>query len=151
MMTATRNNLRKNMHFEDTQNAANFDILVVDDNLEQANIIKLLIEQYGFNAQFTTDSKEAYQKILDARPRLVILDLMMPEIDGLRLCKMIKENPATENTRIIIYSGKLYESDRRKAFALGADLFLTKPTRSYILLDAIKNLLLPAADEVHQD
>ncbi|MFZ0390559.1 MAG: response regulator [Calditrichia bacterium] len=125
-----------------------FDILVVDDNHEQANIIKLLIEQYGFPAQFTTDSQTAFQKILDRKPRLVILDLMMPEVDGLRLLKMIKEHPETTHTKIIIYSGKIYESDRRKALALGADIFLTKPSRSYILLDAIKNLLLPAENEV---
>ncbi len=130
---------------------SNCDIFVVDDNLEQANIIKLLIEQYGFNAQYSTDSKDAFQKILQEKPRLVILDLLMPDIDGLRLCRMIKEHPSTSDTRIIIYSGKMYESDRRKALALGADLFLTKPTRSYILLDAIKNLLLPTSNEVYQN
>jgi DNA-binding response OmpR family regulator len=125
------------------------DILVIDDNFEQANILKLLIEQYGFNARFTTDSKTALEKIETFKPRLVILDLMMPEVDGLRLCKAIKANPNIADTKIIIYSGKLYDTDRRKALALGADMFLTKPTRSYILLDAIKNLLLPVTNEVH--
>jgi DNA-binding response OmpR family regulator len=125
------------------------DILVIDDNFEQANILKLLIEQYGFNARFTTDSKTALEKIETFKPRLVILDLMMPEVDGLRLCKAIKSNPNIAKTKIIIYSGKLYDTDRRKALALGADMFLTKPTRSYILLDAIKNLLLPVTNEVH--
>jgi CheY-like chemotaxis protein len=125
------------------------DILVVDDNYEQANILKLLIEQYGFNARFTTDSSSAMEKIELFKPRLVILDLMMPEVDGLRLCKAIKENPDMADIKIIIYSGKLYDSDKRKALALGADLFLTKPTRSYVLLDAIKNLLLPVTNEIH--
>ena len=125
------------------------DILVIDDNFEQANILKLLIEQYGFNARFTTDSKTALEKIETFKPRLVILDLMMPEVDGLRLCKAIKSNPNIAKTKIIIYSGKLYDTDRRKALALGAEMFLTKPTRSYILLDAIKNLLLPVTNEVH--
>ncbi len=129
----------------------NYDILVIDDNLEQANLIKLLLEQYGFNAKYLTDSSKAFNMILNEKPRLVILDIMMPEIDGLRLCKMIKQHPETANTRIIIYTGKNYESDRRKALALGADVFLTKPTRSYVLLDAIKNLLLPASDEIYQN
>lgn len=126
-----------------------FDVLVVDDNIEQANITKLLIEQKGITAQYVTNGKTALEQIRKDKPRLVILDLMMPELDGLRLCKMIKENPATADTRVIIYSGKLYESDRRKALALGADLFLTKPTRAYILLDAVNNLLMPAANEIH--
>ncbi|GAB4363927.1 MAG: hypothetical protein Kow0042_02150 [Calditrichia bacterium] len=129
----------------------NLDVLVIDDNLEQASITKLLIEQNGFAAQFTTSSQDALKRIQENRPRLVILDLMMPDIDGLRLCKMIKEDPKTSHTRIIIYSGKMYEADRRKALALGADLFLTKPTRSYILVDAIKNLLLTIPDEVHKN
>jgi len=117
------------------------DIFVVDDNFDQASIIKLLIEQTGLTAKFTTKSEMAYQTILKNKPRLVILDLMMPEIDGLKLLKMIKDNPVTQSVKIIIYSGKLYDSDRRKAFMLGADLFLTKPTRSHILLDSIKSLL----------
>lgn len=127
------------------------DILVIDDNFEQANILKLLIEQYGFNARYTTDSSTAMDKIVLYKPKLVILDLMMPEVDGLRLCKEIKENPKTADIKVIIYSGKLYDSDRRKAHSLGADLFLTKPTRSYVLLDAIKNLLLPITNEIHQN
>ncbi len=127
------------------------DVFVVDDNYDQANILKLLMEQYGFKAAFTTDSRSALHAILKNRPKLVILDLMMPELDGLRLCKMIKENPDTNSVKIVIYSGKLYDSDRRKAIMLGADLFLTKPTRSQILVDSIKNLLTPENNGVLQN
>ncbi len=123
------------------------DVMIVDDNFDQARIMKLLVEQYGFKASFTTSSKSALRNIQKFKPRLAILDLMMPEIDGLRLCRMIKENPSTSDTRIIIYSGKLYESDRRKAFSLGADLFLTKPTRANVLLSSIRSLLKSPAHE----
>jgi CheY-like chemotaxis protein len=126
-----------------------FDVLVVDDNIEQANITKLLIEQNGYSVQYATDGKNALDKIFKKKPKLVILDLMMPKIDGLRLCKILKENPSTTDIRIIIYSGKLFESDRRKALALGADLFLTKPTRAYILMDAVQNLLLSHSHEIN--
>jgi twitching motility two-component system response regulator PilG len=129
-----------------TQN--DYDIFVVDDNFDQANIIKLLIEQSGFKANFTTDSEAAYQTIIKDKPRLVILDLMMPELDGLKLLKMIKENPDTQHVKIIIYSGKLYDSDRRKAFMLGADIFLTKPTRSQVLMDSIRSLLDTNGNEI---
>jgi two-component system alkaline phosphatase synthesis response regulator PhoP len=128
-----------------------FDVFVIDDNFEQANILKLLIEQFGYRVKFTTDSKSALQKIKKYQPRLVILDLMMPGVDGLRLCKMLKENPQTHDIKIIIYSGKLYDSDRRKAMMLGADLFLTKPTRAHVLLDSIKGLLLPVTHEILQN
>lgn len=128
-----------------------FDVFVIDDNFEQASILKLLIEQFGYRVKFTTDSKSALQKIKKYQPRLVILDLMMPGVDGLRLCKMLKENPQTHDIKIIIYSGKLYDSDRRKAMMLGADLFLTKPTRAHVLLDSIKGLLLPVTHEILQN
>jgi DNA-binding response OmpR family regulator len=128
-----------------------YDIFVVDDNFDQANIIKLLIEQSGFTANLTTDSESAYRTIIKDKPRLVILDLMMPELDGLKLLKMIKENPDTENVKIIIYSGKLYDSDRRKAFMLGADIFLTKPTRSQVLMDSIRSLLDSNQNEIFQN
>jgi CheY-like chemotaxis protein len=117
------------------------DIYIVDDNYEQANILKLLTEHYGYRTDFTTSSEDAYKGIIKSQPKLVILDLMMPEIDGLKLCRMIKENPKTSDIKIIIYSGKLYESDRRTAIRSGADVFLTKPTRSQILLDSIKSLI----------
>lgn len=117
------------------------DVLIIDDHEEQANLIRILLEQYGLSAQYITDSTEAMDEIRTIHPKIIILDLMMPEIDGLRLCKMIKADKSLADIKIIIYSGKLYEADRRKALDLGADLFLTKPTRSYILVDAIRNLI----------
>jgi DNA-binding response OmpR family regulator len=117
------------------------DIYIVDDNYEQANILKLLTEHYGYRTSFTTSSESAYKGIIKSKPKLVILDLMMPDVDGLKLCRMIKENPKTSEIKVIIYSGKLYESDRRTAMRSGADIFLTKPTRSQDLLDSIKTLI----------
>lgn len=128
-----------------------YDVFVVDDNFDQASILKLLIEQYGFRTRFTTRSKTAYQTILKCKPRLVIIDLMMPEIDGLQLCRLIRENPQTAETKILIYSGKIYDSDKRKARSVGADLFLTKPTKSQILIDSIRGLLNPPPDEIVQN
>lgn len=131
----------------DKKMVAALDVLVVDDDYEQAHITKMLIERNGFRSEFITNGQEALEIVREKKPRLVILDLMMPEIDGLRLCKFIKENPETSEIRVIVYSGKMYEADRRKALALGADLFLTKPTRAYILLDAVRNLLTPVPHE----
>ena len=122
-------------------NQTAYDVLIVEDNLEQANLTKLLIEEYGYTANFVTNSVEAINTIENDRPRVVILDLMMPELDGLRLCQQIKTSTTTENTKIIIYSGKMYDSDRRKALELGADAFFVKPTRANTLMTKIKELL----------
>jgi len=67
----------------------------------------------------------------------------MPVIDGLRLCGKIKSTKETEGTKVIIYTGKKYESDRRKAMNLGADAFIIKPTRAHHLLNKVKELLEP--------
>ncbi len=128
-----------------------YDILIVEDNREQAELTKLLMEEYGFTARFLTNSTEAFQTISSDKPKMVILDLMMPELDGLRLCKKIKSSPEVEDTKIIIYSGRSYESDRRKALDLGADAFFTKPTRAHMLISKIRELLHPLHNESYQN
>lgn len=127
-----------------------YQILIVEDNDEQANLIKLLTEQYGFVSRYITDSTLAYEKIKSDKPQVVILDLMMPEVDGLRLCRQIKETPETSNTKVIFYSGKMYETDRRKALELGADAFLIKPTRANVLISKIKDLIQPTTHATYQ-
>ena len=120
-----------------------YDILIIEDNEELANLIQLLLKQNGFRSKFITDSTRAFEKIRKEKPTIVILDLIMPVIDGLRLCGKIKSTKETENTKVIIYTGKKYESDRRKAMNLGADAFIIKPTRAHLLLNKVKELLEP--------
>jgi len=118
-----------------------YQILIVDDNKELAELMKLLLEQNEFKTEYITDSTYAFEKIQKDQPNLVILDLLMPNLDGLRLCKKIKSTLDLLNTKVIIYSGKNYESDRRKALELGADAYFVKPTKSSILLKKVKELL----------
>ncbi len=125
------------------QKTSEYDILIVEDNIEQAHLTKLLVEEYGFSAHYITESAKALETIQHSRPSVVILDLMMPELDGLRLCQQIKDSDDTKGTKIIIYSGKMYESDQRKALELGADAFFVKPTRANLLITKIKELLHP--------
>ena len=119
-----------------------YDILIVEDNIEQASLTKMLMEEFGFTANFVTDSTSALDTIVTDQPRVVILDLMMPELDGLRLCQQIKNSETAADTKVIIYSGKMYDSDRRKALELGADAFFIKPTRANTLIEKIKELLV---------
>ena len=113
-----------------TQNGK-YDILIIEDNEELANLIQLLLKQNGFKSKFITDSAKAFEKILKERPSIVILDLIMPVIDGLRLCGKIKSTEETADTKVIIYTGKKYESDRRKALILGApSLKIAQNTKS---------------------
>ncbi len=128
-----------------------YDVMIVEDNFEQASLIKMLMEQNGFKADYVIDSTQAFDQILKKQPSVIILDLMMPNLDGLRLCKQIKETPETSHMKIIIYSGKMYESDRRKAIQLGADAFFIKPTRAYHLVSKIKELMEVKPDATYQN
>jgi DNA-binding response OmpR family regulator len=126
------------------------DVVIVEDNEDQANITKMLIEEYGLTADCITDSSQALNHIILQKPRVVILDLMMPNLDGLRLCKILKSTNATKDTRVIIYSGKTYDSDRRKALEIGADAFFTKPAKAKILISKIKELMKPVSNGSYQ-
>lgn len=134
-----------------SQSPSGYDILIVEDNAEQAQLTKLLMEEYGHKAHYLVNSENAIPVIKADRPRVVILDLMMPELDGLSLCQQIKSSPETEHTRVIIYSGKIYDSDRRKALELGADAFFIKPTRANLLIKKIRELLRPAQNGSYQN
>lgn len=134
-----------------SRNRKAYDILIVEDNVEQASLTKMLMEEYGFTAHYVTDSIEALKTIQSDQPEVVILDLMMPELDGLRLCKKIKSSPMLGNTKIIIYSGKMYASDRRKALELGADAFFIKPARANMLITKIRELLHPIQNGTYQN
>ncbi len=133
------------------EETAAYDILIVEDNVEQAHLTKMLLEEYGFSAHFVTKSAEAMRVIQADKPRVVILDLMMPQVDGLRLCQQIKNGAGARNTKVIIYSGKMYDSDRRKALKLGADAFFPKPTRANILISKIRELLHPIHNGSYQN
>ncbi len=118
-----------------------YDVLIIEDNLQQAQITQRLMEAYGLRSQYITDSTQALHKIEHDRPTVVIIDLLMPKLDGLRLLKAIRSSTEIANTKIIIYSGKIYESDRRKALELGADAFFFKPTRANIMVETVKKLM----------
>lgn len=126
-----------------------YDILIVDDNPEFAGLLQLLLKQNGYRAEYVTESLAALKKIRKEKPAVVILDLVMPTMDGLRLCEKIKSSQYTADTKVIIFTGKKYESDRRKALHLGADAFLIKPTRAHLLLGKIKELLSPIHEQVY--
>ncbi len=118
-----------------------YDVLIIEDNLQQAQITQRLMEAYGLRSQYITDSTEALIKIEHDRPAVVIMDLLMPKLDGLRLLRAIRSSQKIANTKIIIYSGKNYESDRRKALELGADAFFFKPTRANVMVETVKKLM----------
>lgn len=100
---------------------------VVDDDPTMTELMTMLVEQAGHVAKSTTSSLTALAEILVQKPDVLIVDLMMPELDGIDLCSMLRAKPSTAAMKIVVVSAKAYEFDRKRALGAGADGFIQKP------------------------
>ena len=102
-------------------------ILVVDDEPEAVELLEFNLKQAGFDVIAAADGAQALKKARAALPSLIVLDLMLPEIDGLEVCKMLRRDPATARIPIIMLTAKAAEIDRVLGLELGAEDYITKP------------------------
>ena len=117
------------------------DALVFDDDAAVGGLITKLLETLGYSAEHHLTGKDVPQLVQRSGCKLVILDIMMPEMDGLSACRAIRANPATKNVKIAVITAKDFEEDRNKAKKLGADLFINKPFELSDLGKALKGLI----------
>jgi DNA-binding response OmpR family regulator len=116
-------------------------VLVVDDEPNIVMSLRFLMEREGFEVE-VAPTGEAALKALDRGPAdLVLLDVMMPALDGFEVCQRIRSNPAWTNTRIIMLTAKGREVERDKGLALGADEYVTKPFSTRELVARVKQML----------
>lgn len=113
------------------------DILVVEDNLEMAALLCDFLKAEGYSVQNCTDGERALKSFEAEGARLVILDIMLPGLDGFAVCRKIRENA---NTPIIIVSAKTEKDDKLNGLILGADDYIEKPYDIDILLAKIKGI-----------
>lgn len=116
-------------------------ILVVDDEPEAVELLEFNLKQAGFDVVTAADGAEALRKARAVSPNLVVLDLMLPEIDGLEVCKMLRRDPATKSLPIVMVTAKAAEIDRILGLELGADDYVTKPFSPRELVLRIKKIL----------
>ncbi len=116
-------------------------ILIVDDEPETLELVEFNLRQAGFETATATDGNEALRKVRARVPMLMVLDLMLPEISGLEVCKMLRRDPATSGISIIMLTAKASELDRVLGLELGADDYVTKPFSPRELVLRIKKLL----------
>ena len=102
-------------------------VIVVDDDPIVGTLTYELIQEVGFSVKLLSESLRAEEEIRREKPALVVLDILMPGIDGLTLLHRLKSDPETAKTRVIIVSGKSFESDKTRALQYGAEMFLEKP------------------------
>jgi len=116
-------------------------ILVVDDEPEAVELLEFNLKQAGFDVLSAADGAQALRKARSALPNLIVLDLMIPEIDGLEVCKMLRRDPATAGIPIIMLTAKAAEMDRIVGLELGAEDYITKPFSPRELVLRVKKVL----------
>lgn len=116
-------------------------ILVVDDEPEAIELLEFNLKQAGFDVMSAVDGAEALKKAHASVPDLIILDLMLPEVDGLEVCKLLRRDPKTSAVPIIMLTAKAAEIDRVLGLELGADDYVTKPFSPRELVLRVKKLL----------
>lgn len=102
-------------------------VYIVDDNPDMAEVAEMTFSSLGFSTKVQTKSREALQEILQYKPKLIVLDKMMPDIDGIELCKLIRNESKLSESKVIMLSSKSYEYDKKQAFDVGVDEYITKP------------------------
>jgi len=116
-------------------------ILVVEDEPDVVELLEFNLRGAGFEVVSAGDGAEALKKAREQTPALVILDLMLPEVDGLEVCKILRRHPATAAIPIIMLTAKASEIDRVLGLELGADDYVTKPFSPRELVLRVKALL----------
>ena len=116
-------------------------ILVVDDEKEIVDAIKQELEENHYEVLTAYNGLEGLEKARKEEPHLVILDLMLPKIDGHKVCGLLKGDSGSTNIPILILIAKAHEEDKRLAEIMGADAFLIKPFKPEVLLETLYGLI----------
>ena len=116
-------------------------VLIVDDESYIVKSLSFVMKNAGYETGSASDGEEALQKVDELVPDLVILDVMMPKLDGFEVCKAIRANPAWSSIKIIMLTAKGRDSEREKGLALGADDYLTKPFSTRDILKRVQEMM----------
>lgn len=119
--------------------------LIVEDEESILLSLEFLLTQEGYSVATAQDGAAALKAAAIRIPDLVLLDVMLPHIDGFEVCRQMRANPALRNTRIMMVTARGRETEVERGMALGADAFLTKPFSTRELMEKIRALLGNAA------
>jgi DNA-binding response OmpR family regulator len=117
------------------------EILIVDDEPGIVVPVQFLMEQQGYHVMTTNNGEDALDLIYQYKPDLVLLDIMLPGIDGYEVCEIVRLNPDYRDVKIVFFTAKGREMEIAKGLALGADAYITKPYSNAELVAKIKELL----------
>ncbi len=116
-------------------------IHIVEDDRSLAEVLEYNLRQAGYDTIVSNDGQEGLQKTRLRTPDLVVLDLMLPMIDGLEICRRLRADPVTRNTLVLMLTAKAEETDEVVGFSVGADDYVAKPFSVKVLLERVRALL----------
>ena len=122
-------------------------MLVVDDDDVIRQLITVNLELEGFEVIAAIDGQDALDKVKEAKPHVVTLDVMMPRIDGWEAAARLRQDPETAHVKVILLSARAQEADIQRGEKIGVDAYLTKPFDPDELIDTVRRLFEAAVDE----
>lgn len=115
-------------------------ILIVEDEESLLKLESILLMSHGYDVTGVQNGRAALEQLAADKPDLVILDIMLPEIDGFEVCRRIKENPETRDIPVVMLTAKKSSQDYDKGIAVGASAYITKPFKSAKIMEVIQGI-----------
>ncbi|MBI5961060.1 MAG: response regulator, partial [Chloroflexi bacterium] len=122
-------------------------ILIVDDDADSLKLIGLMLQRQGYDIVVAGNGQQALGRAHSDQPDLIILDIMMPDMDGYEVCRRLRHDPTTQGIPIIMFTAKTLVDDKVAGFEAGADDYLTKPTHPAELASRVKAVLARSASQ----
>ena len=116
-------------------------VVLAEDDPDIQLVARLALKRAGFTVRVVSNGAEALQAIRSEPPDVVLLDWMMPELDGLEACRLLKADPATASIPIVFLTAKSQESEIQRGLSLGADGYVTKPFDALTLGEQIRGII----------
>ena len=116
-------------------------ILIIDDDLDTLRLVGLMLQRQGYQISAATNGQQGLEKAFEEDPDLILLDIMMPDMDGYEVTRRLRQNPSTLETPVLMFTAKTQLDDKVVGFEVGANDYLTKPTHPAELQMRVRNLL----------
>ena len=120
-------------------------ILIVDDDVDTMRLVGIMLQRQGYQIVAASNGSQGLEKAIAEKPDLILLDVMMPDMDGYEVTRRLRQNPSTATIPILMFTAKTQLDDKVTGFEVGADDYLTKPTHPTELQSHVKALLARTA------